>query len=115
MVAGEGFEHGVDCFCDKHKCRELVLGGLVHRMVGCGHTHLSSLTRDTNNNNAPFSFETMRLRREEPPPRFGKLNHALAPGKWPNPNPAIPPSVVRTPHLHGAPPTEETSFVKLVN
>ena len=31
---------------------------------------------------------------------------------WPNPISVVPPCVVRTPHLHGAPTTEETSFVK---
>ena len=30
------------------------------------------------------------------------------PSRRPNPIPAIPPYVVRTPHLHGAPTTEET-------
>ena len=30
------------------------------------------------------------------------------PSRRPNPIPAIPPCVVRTPHLHGAPTTEET-------
>ena len=40
---------------------------------------------------------------------FGKLNQALFPGRWPNPIPATPPFDVRTPHLHGAPTTEETS------
>ena len=34
------------------------------------------------------------------------------PSSWPNPIPAIPPNVVRTPHLHGAPTTEETSFLE---
>ena len=36
----------------------------------------------------------------------------LSPKQAPNPIPAIPPHVVKTPHLHGAPTTEETSFVK---
>ena len=34
------------------------------------------------------------------------------PSRRPNPIPAITPYVVKTPHLHGAPTTEETSFVK---
>ena len=33
--------------------------------------------------------------------------------RWPNPTPAIPPFVVRTPHLHGAPTTEETVELQL--
>ena len=34
------------------------------------------------------------------------------PSRRSNPIPAIPPYVVKTPHLHGAPTTEETSFVE---
>ena len=37
------------------------------------------------------------------------------PSWWPNPIPAIPPCVVRTPRLHGAQTTEETFVVKLGN
>ena len=48
----------------------------------------------------------------KPPPHSGELNHALSRG-WPNPIQAIPPYVVRTPHLRGAPTTEETSTVNL--
>ena len=45
---------------------------------------------------------------EELPPHSGELKHALPQAGGPNPIPAIPPYVVRTPHLHGAPTTEET-------
>ena len=34
------------------------------------------------------------------------------PNRWPHPIPAIPPYVVKRPHFHRAPTTEETSFVK---
>ena len=51
-----------------------------------------------------YNLERLRLTGEEPPPS-GELN------RWPNPIPAIPPCVVRTPHLHGAPTTEETSVL----
>ena len=33
----------------------------------------------------------------------------ISPSRRPNPIPAVPPSVVRTPHLHGVPTTEETT------
>ena len=45
-----------------------------------------------------------------------ELKHALSlslPISLPNPIPAIPLHAVKTPHLHGAPTTEETSKVKL--
>ena len=47
-------------------------------------------------------------------PNFGELNHALPPSRGPNPIPAIPPYVVRTPHLHGAPTTEETNWTLIL-
>ena len=46
---------------------------------------------------------------EKPPLHSGELNHALTPSGWPYPIPTIPANVVRTPHLCGAPTTEETS------
>ena len=41
------------------------------------------------------------------------LESSSLPSGWPNPIPVIPSYFVRTPHLHGAPTTKETSFVKL--
>ena len=67
-------------------------------------------TQPQNNNNKNTIWGGSVLTGEEPPPHSGELNHALSPvGGWPNPIPAIPPYVVRTPHLHGAPITEENS------
>ena len=58
-----------------------------------------------NNNNTIWGGSV--LTGEGPPLHSGELKHAL-PSWRPNPIPAIPPHVVRTPHLHGAPTTEET-------
>ena len=49
---------------------------------------------------------------EELPPHSGGLKHALLQAGGPTQFPAFPPYVVKTPHLHGAPTTKETSFVK---
>ena len=54
------------------------------------------------------SGEAKFLTGEEFPRHPGELN----PCWWPNPIPAIPPNVVRTSHLRGAPTTEETSIVE---
>ena len=65
---------------------------------------------DSNNNTiwgGPF-FN----RRGASTPLWGVESRSL-PRRWPNPIPALPPFVVKTPHLHGAPTMEETSFVKL--
>ena len=63
---------------------------------------------NNNNNNNNTIWGGSVLTGEEPPPHSGELKHALSPNRRPNPIPAIPPYVVRTPHLHGAPTTEET-------
>ena len=49
---------------------------------------------------------------EELPPHSGGLKHALLQAGGPTQFPAFPPCVVKTPHLHGAPTTKETSLVK---
>ena len=51
-------------------------------------------------------------RRGASTPLWG-VESCSSPTKWPNPIPATPLCVVRTPHLHGAPTTEETFRVKL--
>ena len=62
---------------------------------------------------APFFFRGDALApRGASTPLWG-LESCSLPRRWPNPIPAIPPHVVRTPHLHGAPTTEETKKVKL--
>ena len=60
-----------------------------------------NITTDNNNN---AIWRGCVLTGEEHPPRSGELNHALSQVG----GPAIPPFVVRTSHLHGAPTTEET-------
>ena len=62
--------------------------------------------QQTNNNHNPIwrgSASTV----EEPPPHSGELHHALSPVGGPTHIPAVPPYVVRTPHLHGAPTSGE--------
>ena len=54
-------------------------------------------TRDNNNNNTLLAAT----------PLWG-VEACSLPSMRPNPIPAIPPYVVRTPYLHGAPTTEET-------
>ena len=39
------------------------------------------------------------------------IQSSSLPGRWPDPILAVPPYIVRTPHLHGAPTTEDTSTV----
>ena len=74
----------------------------------CGHTDTRDMHGLRNNNNNNTIWGGSVLTGEEPPPHSGELKHALSPSRRPNPIPAIPPYVVRTPHLHGAPTTEET-------
>ena len=65
-----------------------------------------SQTHNNNNNNTIWGGSV--LTGEEPPPHSGELKACSHPSSRPNPIPANPPNVVRTPHLHGAPTTEET-------
>ena len=76
------------------------------RVVWSVHTHTFNGVPNNNNNNT--IWEGSVLTGEEPPLHSGELKHAPLPSRRPNPIPAIPPYVVRTPHLHGAPTTEET-------
>ena len=73
----------------------------------CRHRDRISLCRVKNNNNNPIWGGSV-FTGEVPPLHSGELNHVPLFGRWPNPIPAIPPYVVRTPHLHGAPTTAET-------
>ena len=61
-------------------------------------THILSEGKHKNNNNSNTIWGGSALTGEEPAPHSGELNHAL--------------SQEDTPHLHGAPTMEETSFVK---
>ena len=74
-------------------------------------THNSNTQQQHNNNNNNNRRSSV-LTGEELHPTLRSLL-MLSPKRVPNPIPAIPPHVVRTPHLHGAPTTEETSTVKL--
>ena len=69
---------------------------------------------NNNNNNNNFILGTsrflaaMRFNRQELPPHFGGMHSCSQPGTCNNPIPAIPPYVIRTPHIHGKPTMEET-------
>ena len=52
----------------------------------------------------------MRFRREGPPPHSGGVESCSVPDTCHNPAPPIRPYVFRTPHVHGAPTTEDTAF-----
>ena len=60
-----------------------------------------------NDNNNPIWRDSVFLQARSFHLSLGVESCSL-PRWWPNPIPAIPPYVVRTPHLHGAPATEET-------
>ena len=51
----------------------------------------------TTRNNDNTIWRGSVLTGEEPPLHSGKLNHALIPSKRPNPIPAVPPFIVKTP------------------
>ena len=55
------------------------------------------------------NLERVRFNRRGGSTPLWRVESWSLPSRWPNPIPAIPPYVVRTPHLHGAPTTEETS------
>ena len=65
------------------------------------------------NNNNNTIWRVSVFTGEEPPLHSGEIESCSPPSRRPNPIPAIPPCVVRTPHLHGASTTEET--VELCN
>ena len=61
----------------------------------------------------PSYLERLRfIRRGASTPLWGVESCSFS-GRWPYPILAIPPYVVMTPHLHGAPTMQETSTVKL--
>ena len=106
------------------RCRSLALASLFpdfssHRRSYTGDAFLFSveprrvclwsktnqINHSTTTNNTIWGGSV--LTGEEPPPHSGSWS-MLSSKQAPNPIPAIPPCVVRTPHLHGAPTTEET-------
>ena len=70
------------------------------------HT-LKALTEKNNNKNT--ILERLRFNRRGASTPLWGVESCSIPRRWPTQSPAIPPYVVRTPHLHGAPTTEETS------
>ena len=59
-----------------------------------------------------YNLERLRFNRRGAPTPLWGAEACSPPSRRPNAIPAVPPYVVRTPHLHGALTTEETSFVK---
>ena len=57
-----------------------------------------------------FNLGRLRFNRRGTSTPLKGVESCSLPSGWPNPIPAIPPYVVTTPHLHGAPTTEETSY-----
>ena len=78
---------------------------------GVKKTHTTTTTarqqRHNNNNNTIWGGSVCFNRRGASTPLWG-VETMLSPSRRPNPIPAIPPYVVKTPHLHGAPTLEET-------
>ena len=55
-----------------------------------------------------YNLGSLRFNRRGTPTPLWGVEACSHPSRRPNPIPAFPPYVVRTPHLHGAPTTEET-------
>ena len=73
---------------------------------------LSARVRNNNNHNNNTIWGGSVFNKRGAPTSLRGVEACSLPSGWPYPIPAIPPYVVRTPHLHGAPTAEETSFVK---
>ena len=92
----------------------------IHHTAHTPHHKTQDTPQERNNNTTKQPTTTTIIQSGEAPffnrrgasaPRWG-VEACSPPSRRPNPIPAIPPYVVKTPHLHGAPTTEETSFVK---
>ena len=86
---------------------KLVSVTAVHRHVVVDIHALVVNFLQNNNNNYTIWGGSVFNRRGASTPLWG-VEACSHPSRRPNPIPAIPPYVVRTPHLHGAPTTEET-------
>ena len=89
--------------CVRHRCRVVLV---PRESVSWVFTRHMCECRIQNNNNTTWRGSVF-YRRGASTPLWGVESCALPSGR-PNPIPAIPLCVVRTPHLHGAPTTEET-------
>ena len=75
----------------------------------CRHRHVLERPRPTQPpQKQQSSLGRLRVNRRGTSTPLGRVESRSLPSKEPNPSPAIPPCVGRTPHLHGAPTTEET-------
>ena len=86
------------------------------RLKNCKHsTHVASIRQESTSvqtqQQQKYNLERFRSNRRGASTTLWGVESCSLPSRWPNPIPAIPPFVVRTPHLHGAPTTEETSVV----
>ena len=72
------------------------------------HNNNNNNTTTNNNNHNNNNLERLRFNRRGASTPLWGVEACFFPSRRPNPIPAIPPYVVRTPQLHGAPTTEET-------
>ena len=94
--------------CESSRARARLLSGtLPIHPPSCGHTQdVKDRVKNNNNNNTIWGGSVL-TGEELPPPLWG-VEACSHPSRRHNPIPAIPPYVVSTPHLHGAPTTEES-------
>ena len=71
-------------------------------------THNHNTQHTTHNTQQKYNLGRLRFNRRGASTPLWGVEACSPPSRQPNPIPAIPPFVVRTPHLHGAPTAEET-------
>ena len=80
----------------------------------CGYTHCLALVclkqqqQQQQQQQQYYNLGRLRFNRRGASTPLWGVEACSPPSRRPNPIPTIPPHVVRTPHLHGAPTTEET-------
>ena len=119
MAAGwNGFFRKLLCFYDSvHSDVESWLSGDV--LIAFDGQQFDRLWTNTSLSSSPqqerrlSNLGRLRFNRRGASTPLWRVESCSLPSRWPNPTPAIPPYVVRIPHLHGAPTTEKTSTVKL--
>ena len=76
------------------------------------HQHTHTPTHKQKQQQQQYNLGRLRFNKRGASTPLWRVEACSHPSRQPNPIPAIPPCVEKTPHLHGAPTTEETSFVK---
>ena len=89
-----------------HQCLVVEGSGCTIRLRGCRHRHFVECSRPKQQQR--YNLGRLRFNRRGASTPLWEVESCSLPSRWPNPIPAIPPYVVRTPHLHGAPTSEET-------